>query len=71
MALVTRRTWPLIQTRDLLGWLWAAIALIDVDAAGLDAGKLLHVGHHRPERVAVERIAVESPGMQHELPAFG
>jgi hypothetical protein len=37
----------------------AAIALVDMDAAGLDAGQRLQPGDHRPERVPVERVAVQ------------
>jgi hypothetical protein len=37
----------------------AAIALVDMNAAGLDAGQRLQLGDHRPERVAVIRVAVQ------------
>jgi hypothetical protein len=43
----------------------AAIALVDVDAAGLDAGQLLDLGDDRAEGVAVEGIAVQRLCMQH------
>jgi hypothetical protein len=36
---VTWRAWPLIQTAELLGVVVAAIAFVDVDAAGLDPGR--------------------------------
>ena len=56
---------------ELVRMVVAAIALIDVGTARLDASELLHVGNHRTKRVAVERIAVEGLGMQHEVAAFG
>ena len=56
---------------ELLFVIVAAIALVDMDAAGLDAGQLLQLGDDRPQRVAVERIAVQGLGVQHELAAFG
>ncbi len=49
----------------------AAIALVEVDAAHLDAGELLHLGDHGPERMAVVRIAVQGLGVEHELAALG
>ena len=49
----------------------ATIAFVDVDAAGLDAGQLLEFADDRPQRVAVERIAAQRLGVQHELAAFG
>src|SRR5207244_3629866 len=56
---------------ELLFVIVAAIALVDVDAAGLDAGLPLELGDDRAQRVAVERVAVQRLGMQHELAAFG
>jgi hypothetical protein len=35
----------------------AAIALVDLDAAGLDAGQPLQLGDDRAQGVAVERVA--------------
>jgi len=49
----------------------AAIALVDVDAPGLDAGHRLHVFDHRSERMAVEGVAVQRLGVEHELTALG
>ena len=50
------------------GWrVVTAIAFVDVDAASLHAGELLHVGDHGAERVPVEGIAVQRFGMEHEL----
>ena len=49
----------------------ALIALVDVDAAHFDASQRLQVFDHRPERVAIERVAVQGLGMQHELAALG
>ena len=46
------------------------IALVDVDALDLDAADRLDVGDRRPQRMPVERIAVQGAGMQHELPAL-
>src|SRR5260370_24132466 len=48
----------------------AAIALVDVDATDLDAGKLLQIGDDGAEGVAVEWITVQGFGVQHELPAL-
>jgi hypothetical protein len=36
--LVTRRTWPLIQTRNFSFVIVAAVALVDMDAASGDPG---------------------------------
>src|SRR5947208_10052666 len=41
-----------------------------MDAASLNAGLLLQLGDHRPQRVAVERIAMQGFGVQHKLAAF-
>ena len=48
-----------------------AITLIDMDAPGLDARELLHVGDEGAEGMAVEGIAVQRLGMQHKLAALG
>src|SRR4051794_1784169 len=49
----------------------AAIAPVDVNAAGLDARQLLDRGDDRAEGVPVVRIAVQRLRMQYELTAFG
>ena len=48
----------------------AAVPFVDMDAASLHAGELLHVGDHGAERVPVEGIAVQRLGMEHELSAL-
>ena len=48
----------------------AAIALIDVDAAG-DAGQLFQIGDDGPQRMAVIWVAVKRLGMEDELAALG
>ena len=68
---VTRRTWPVIQTRNLCAVVVAAIAFVDMDAAGLDPGQLFELGDHRTQGVAVKRVAVQRLGVQHKLAAFG
>lgn len=49
----------------------AAITLVDVDAAGLDPGELFQTGDDRPQRVAVERVAVQALRVQHKLGRLG
>jgi hypothetical protein len=49
----------------------AAIAPVDVDAAGLDTGQPLDPGDDRSEGVPIEGIAVQRLGVQHELAALG
>ena len=56
---------------ELVRVIVTAIALVDVDAARLDAEEPCHVSEDRAERVAVEGIAVQRLGMQHELAALG
>src|SRR5437762_10913525 len=56
---------------ELLFVIVAAITLVDMNAAGLNAGLLLQLGDHRPQRVAVERVAMQGFGVQHKLAAFG
>ena len=56
---------------ELLFVIVAAITLVDMDAAGLNAGLLLQLGDDRPQRVAVERVAMQGFGVQHKLAAFG
>jgi hypothetical protein len=48
----------------------AAIPFVDVDAASLHAGELLHVGDHGAKRVPVEGIAMQGLGVEHELSAL-
>jgi hypothetical protein len=45
----------------------AAVPFVDVDAAGLHAGELFHVG---TECVPVAEIAMHCLGMEHEMPAL-
>jgi hypothetical protein len=52
---------------ELVGMIVAAIALIDMDALGFDAGELFQIGDYRPEGVAVEGVAVQRLGMQPSL----
>ena len=49
----------------------AAIALVDVDAAGLHAGKPLQIGDDGPQGMAVIWVAVKCLGMEDELSALG
>jgi hypothetical protein len=56
---------------ELVGMVVPAIALIDMDAARLDAGELLHIGDHWAKGVAVEWVAMQGLRMQHELAALG
>lgn len=56
---------------ESVGMIVAAIALVDMDALGRDTNKLFHVGDDRAERVAIERIAVQSFDVEHELAALG
>ena len=57
---------PADPDAELLFVIVAAIAFVDMDPAGLDPGQPLELGDHRPQRVAVERVAVQCLGMQHE-----
>jgi hypothetical protein len=50
---------------ELVRMVVAAIALVDMDAAGLDAGEPLQIGDDGTEGVAVEGIAVQRLCMQH------
>src|SRR3989442_1234543 len=52
---------------ELVRMVMAAITLVEVHAAHLDAGELLQIGDHTRERVAVEWVAVQGLGVQHEL----
>ena len=56
---------------ELLRVIVAAISLVDMNAACLDAGLLLQFGYHRPQCMAVKRAAMQRLGVQHELAAFG
>ena len=49
----------------------AAITLVDVDAAGLDAGELLQIGDDGTEGMAIIRIAMQRLGVEDELATFG
>src|SRR5215471_21243377 len=42
---------------ELLCVIVAAVAFVDVNAAGLDPGQRFQLGDHRPQSVAVERIS--------------
>src|SRR5947208_16976265 len=55
---------------ELLFVIVAAITLVDMDAASLNAGLLLQLGDHRPQRVAVERIVMQAFDVQPKLAAF-
>src|SRR5262249_21433977 len=48
-----------------------AIALVDMDAAGLDPGQRFQFGDHRPQSVAIKGVVVQGLGVQHKLAAFG
>lgn len=67
---MTRRTWAEIQTLNRCASLWPRYPFVEMDAASLNAGELLHVGDHGAERVPVEGIAVQRLGMEHELSAL-
>lgn len=62
-----------------VGMVVAAIALVNVDALGLDADEVGEIGDDRPQGVAIPRvkpegrlrIAVEGLGVEHELAALG
>src|SRR5204862_682371 len=56
---------------ELLFVIVTAVPLVDMDAAGLDAGLLLHFGDDTSQRMAVKRVAMQRLGVQHELAAFG
>jgi hypothetical protein len=67
---VTRRTpdrvrgrlWPVIPHPELLLVVVAAIALVEMDAAGLDPGQFFKIGDDRPQRVAVDGRAAPWAG---------
>src|SRR5580704_8337508 len=71
MGLVRRLNLAVDPDAEILFVIVAAITLVDMDAAGLNAGLLLQLGDDRPQRVAVERIAMQGFGVQHKLAAFG
>ena len=54
-----------------IGIVVAAIALVGEDAADRNTCELFEIGDDGTERVAVIRVAVQSLGVQHELPALG
>jgi hypothetical protein len=45
----------------------AAITLVDVEAAGLNAGERFHFGNDGAERMAIVGIAMQRFGVEHEL----
>ena len=55
----------------LVGMIVAAIALIDVDTLGLDAGQLLKIGDNRPQGVPIEGVSLQRFGVKDELASFG
>ena len=71
MALVTRRTWPVIQTLKPVRMVVAAIALVAVDAAGRNTCELFEIGDDGAECMAIIWVTVQRFGVQHELPAPG
>src|SRR5918995_4005472 len=48
-----------------------AITLVDMRALDFNPGYRRHIGHRSRQRVAVIRVAVQRPGMQHELATLG
>src|SRR5205814_2287664 len=46
---------------ELLFVIVTAVPLVDMDAAGLDAGLLLQFGDDRSQRMAVKRVAMQRP----------
>ncbi len=56
---------------ELVGMFVAAIALVDMDAAGLDTREPFQVLDHRLERVAIIGVAVQRLGVERELAALG
>jgi len=68
---VARRTWPVIHTRNFSVLVVAAVALVDVDATGLDPGQFFEINDDRPQGVSVKGVAVQRLGVQHELAALG
>jgi hypothetical protein len=60
---------PGVWNTELLGVAVAAIAFVDVDAAGLDPGQCFQLGNARPQGVAVKRVGVHCLGVQHNLAA--
>jgi len=49
----------------------AAVAFVDVDAAGFDLGQCRPIRQLRPQSVAVEGIVGRRFGLQHKLAALG
>ena len=56
---------------ELVRMIVATIALVDVNAARLDAEEPRHLGEDRAERMPVEGVAMLRLGVQHELAALG
>jgi hypothetical protein len=71
IAAVTRQTWPEIQTLNLWGVIVAAIALVDIDAPGLDGGELLQMCDDGTEGEAITGGSIERLGVEDELAALG
>jgi hypothetical protein len=49
----------------------AAIPLVDMDAAGLDASELLQIGNDGTEGMAVIGVSVQRLGVEDELATLG
>ena len=49
----------------------AAIAFVDVDAAGLNPSQRFQFGDHRSQGVAIKEVGVQRLGLQHKLAPFG
>lgn len=56
---------------ELLGVVMAAIAFVDMDAAGLNPGQRFQLGDNRSQGVAIKGVAVQRLGVQHKLTALG
>ena len=54
-----------------VGMAITAITLVDVDAAGLDAGELLQIGDDGTEGMAIIRIAMQRLGVEDKLATLG
>ena len=54
-----------------VGMAITAITLVDVDAAGLDAGELLQIGDDGTEGMAIIRIAMQRLSVEDELATLG
>ena len=56
---------------ELVRVIVTTVALIDMDAAGLDAGKRLEPGEDGPEGVSIVGVPMQRHGMEDELAALG